>query len=162
MPDVHESITVQARPADVYALVADLPRMSEWSPECTGVTWTGRPRHAVPGARFIGHNRAGVARWHTQGRILVAEPGRELRFRIHFGPLQVAEWKYEFRAVDAEGVDGDDAASGCVVTESWTDYRPRLLRQVMNRLMGDRRDLNAQGIRTTLTRLKAAAEAIPA
>ncbi|MEP7191775.1 MAG: SRPBCC family protein, partial [Actinomycetota bacterium] len=39
MVDLRESLTVAA-PADlVYGLVADLPRMGEWSPECERVTW---------------------------------------------------------------------------------------------------------------------------
>src|SRR5688572_12451844 len=39
MPDHSESIEVAAAPATVYALITDLPRMGEWSPECTRVTW---------------------------------------------------------------------------------------------------------------------------
>ncbi|QNE21679.1 SRPBCC family protein [Kribbella qitaiheensis] len=34
-PDFEASITVEAPPDHLYALVSDLPRMGEWSPECT-------------------------------------------------------------------------------------------------------------------------------
>ena len=33
------SIEIQASPEAIYALVSDLPRMGEWSPECRGATW---------------------------------------------------------------------------------------------------------------------------
>jgi hypothetical protein len=43
MADLIESITVEASPSDPYTLVSNLPRMREWSPECTRVTWTSHP-----------------------------------------------------------------------------------------------------------------------
>jgi len=39
MPDLRETLHVAA-PADVvYDLIANLPRMGDWSPECERVTW---------------------------------------------------------------------------------------------------------------------------
>jgi uncharacterized protein YndB with AHSA1/START domain len=48
---------VTAGPEQVWDLVADVTRVSEWSQECIRAAWLadhGRPR---PGARFTGHNR---------------------------------------------------------------------------------------------------------
>jgi hypothetical protein len=42
MPDFTESITIEATPDRLYALVSDLPRIGDWSPECTRVTRGGR------------------------------------------------------------------------------------------------------------------------
>ncbi|MFC9692368.1 SRPBCC family protein [Kribbella sp. NPDC056951] len=148
MPDLTETITVAA-PADaLYTLVSDLPRMGEWSPECTGVAWNSSTPGPAVGARFVGRNRVGAARWMTQGKVIEADPGRRFTFKIFFGPLQVALWSYEFTPT----------AEGCVVAESWTDRRPAALRSAMNAIFGDRLKLNQRGIRITLDRLKAAAE----
>ncbi|WUJ68257.1 SRPBCC family protein [Kribbella soli] len=144
MPDLTESISVAATPASLYSLVSDLPRMGEWSPECTRVTWT------VAGERFIGHNRVGVVRWFTFGRVVAAEPGRRFAFSIHFGPIPISLWDYSFTPT----------ASGCEVTESWTDHRPRVLRAVFRPVFGNRTPRNADGIHTTLVRLKSTAESV--
>jgi uncharacterized protein YndB with AHSA1/START domain len=152
MPDFEAAITIEASPEQVYALVSDLPRMGEWSPECTRVTWVGSASGdagtAYAGARFIGHNRAGAIRWFTQGVVVDADPGRRFSFRIHFGPVQVAFWNYEFAAT----------ADGCQVTESWTDHRPTLLHRPSALIFGNRRDRNVAGIQHTLQALKVAAE----
>ena len=74
MADLTDSIDIAAEPEAVYALISDLPRMGSWSPECTGVSWRGDLRGAVPGARFIGHNRSGWVRWSTFGEVVAAEP----------------------------------------------------------------------------------------
>ncbi|MFK4086413.1 SRPBCC family protein [Kribbella sp. NPDC020789] len=148
MPDLTETITVAAPAATLYDLVSDLPRMGEWSPECTGVTWnSGTPGPAV-GARFVGRNRVGSARWMTQGRVLAADPGREFTFEIFFGPVQVALWSYEFTPT----------ADGCEVAESWTDRRPLLVKLPSQAAFGRRSDINRRNMRITLDRLKAAAE----
>jgi hypothetical protein len=162
MPDLTESITVHSSADALYRLVSDLPRMSEWSPECTHVTWSssgpaagpaaGSPAGSVdgpvPGARFVGHNRVGVVRWFTFGKVVTAEPGRRFTFDITFGPIPISRWDYEFAPT----------ATGCEVTESWTDHRPTVLKLLFRPVFGNRAPRNVHGIHTTLTRLKSAAE----
>jgi uncharacterized protein YndB with AHSA1/START domain len=148
MPDFAESITIDAPPEQLFALVSDLPRMGEWSPECTRVTWLSGTTTAVPGARFIGHNRAGAVRWFTQGEIVDADPGRRFSFRIHFGPVPIAFWTYEFTATP----------TGCQVTESWTDHRPAAFRRAFSWIFGNRNTRNRTGIHHTLKSLKSTAE----
>ena len=198
MADLTESIAVEASPADLYALVSDLSRMGEWSPECTHVTWSshppaptgdtsvppgaatgpaGRPgagagpsttpgavagssttpgagagpsaaRWPTVGARFVGHNRIGAVRWLTFGRVVDADPGRRFAFSIHFGPIPISLWAYDFTPT----------ATGCVVAESWTDQRPATLRLLFRPVFGNRTPRNAHGIHSTLTRLKSTAE----
>lgn len=149
MPDFRESIVIDAPPDRVFALVSDLPRMGEWSPECTRVTWTAGTTTAAVGARFIGHNRAGAIRWLTQGEVIEASPGERFTFRIHFGPIPIALWTYTLTPT----------GGSCEVAESWTDQRPMTVRPVFRWIFGDRNKRNQHGIRTTLARLKAAAEA---
>jgi hypothetical protein len=142
---------VSAPAERVYSLVADLPRMGEWSPETARVTWLDGATQAVPGARFAGHNRIGVRRWSTKGVVVSAAPGRELTFDISslFG-LPVARWSYQIEP------DGD----GCRVTEWTEERRGRLIlwAGILATGVRDRAEHNKENIRKTLERLKAAAE----
>jgi uncharacterized protein YndB with AHSA1/START domain len=146
MPDLTETISVQASAETVYALVSDLPRMREWSPECTRVTWSASAQGV--GARFIGHNRVGVVRWFTFGRVVAADAGRRFAFTIHFGPIPISLWEYDFTPT----------SGGCEVTESWTDHRPSGLKLLFRPIFGNRTPRNVHGIHTTLGRLKSTAE----
>ncbi len=152
MPDIRESVVVAA-PADaVYALVADLPRMGEWSPECEQVTWRGGATAAAKGARFLGLNKMGSIRWMTQGEVVTAERGRHLAFEIHVGPLKIARWEYFI-------VPDDDDPSSCTVVEEWTDRRPDWYAVPADKVFGSRATTNLRGMKTTLANLKRAAEA---
>ncbi|HEX3334635.1 MAG TPA: SRPBCC family protein, partial [Acidimicrobiales bacterium] len=71
------SVMVQAPAERIYALVADLSRMGEWSPECQQVEWLEGSIGPAVGARFIGHNRGGpggLLKWSRRGRVLTADP----------------------------------------------------------------------------------------
>jgi hypothetical protein len=185
MPDLSESIRVSAPALSVYDLVSDLPRMGEWSPECTRVTWSSRTPGPAVGARFVGYNRVGAVRWFTQGRVVDAVPGQVFSFLIHFGPIPVSLWSYSFKTggpgsgsssssssgsgsgsgsssgsgSGSGSSSGSGSGSGCEVTESWTDHRPAVFRLLFRPLFGDRTPRNVHGIHTTLQRLKSAAEA---
>lgn len=150
MTDLSESVQIQASAAAVYDLVADLTRMGEWSPENRGARWLGGACGATVGARFLGHNRAGLLHWSTFGRVTVADPGREFAFEVTLGPIPVALWQYQFSNV---------AGGGCAVVESWTDHRPAAVRPVFDALFRAKRaDLNARGMTRTLANLKRTAE----
>jgi len=152
MADVRESLAVVARADAVYDLVADLPRMGEWSPECERVTWRGGATSAVTGAQFLGYNRAGVVRWMTQGEVVTAEPGRHLAFEISVGPMQIARWEYFIVPDDAD-------PSTCIVVEEWTDRRAGWYRAIADKAFGSRAMTNQRGMVKTLANLKCAAEA---
>ena len=152
MADVRESLAVAATADTVYDLVADLPRMGEWSPECERVTWRGGATCAERGAQFLGHNRAGSIRWMTQGEVVTAERGRHLAFEIRFGPLKVARWEYFIVPDDAD-------PTSCTVVEEWTDRRPPWYATPADKAFGSRAKTNHRGMETTLANLKRAAEA---
>ena len=151
MADVRESLAVVAPAETVYDLVADLPRMGEWSPECERVIWRGGATSAAHGAQFLGFNRAGWVRWVTQGEVVTAEPGRHLAFEISFGPMKIARWEYFIVPDDAD-------PSTCVVVEEWTDRRPVWYRDLADRAFGPRARTNELGMVKTLANLKRAAE----
>jgi carbon monoxide dehydrogenase subunit G len=56
-------VHVNAPPETVWAILANLDRMGEWSPECDRVEWLdGAESPARVGARFKGWNRYGRMR----------------------------------------------------------------------------------------------------
>jgi hypothetical protein len=75
------SVTVAAAPGDIWDMVSDVTRMGEWSPECTGCRWIGKHRTAEVGARFVGFNKRGWARWATTNEVVEAERGEAFAFR---------------------------------------------------------------------------------
>ncbi|MFB6392745.1 SRPBCC family protein [Polymorphospora lycopeni] len=144
--ELAERITVAAPTETVYAAVADLRRMTRWSPECFAIWVTarngGRPR------RFVGWNRRGPFLWFTTGRVVVAEPGREFAFDVTAFGQPVARWGYRFTPADG----------GTEVTEYWHDRRNRaamvLGRIFTGKVAKVRPAANREGMRQTLTRLK--------
>jgi uncharacterized membrane protein len=65
-----QSVDVDA-PADrIYDLVADLPRMGQWSNECGSVEWTNGATGAAPDASFAATTTRvrGFIKWSLQGR----------------------------------------------------------------------------------------------
>jgi hypothetical protein len=148
---VEVSLDIDAPAEDIYALVADLPRMGEWSPQTTRVVWRGGSSGPVLGAKFRGDNKHGLVRWSTFGTVTVAEPGREFGFEVGFGGLPVARWGYRFEP---------RPGGGCRVTEYTEDRRGVLLKAFGSATgMGDREGMNRTNMQVTLERLKVAAEA---
>ena len=74
------AITIDAPPAQVWALVADLERMSAWSPQVVKTVALGKPVRL--GTRFVNLNRQGGKRWPTTAKVVRYEPEREIAFRI--------------------------------------------------------------------------------
>jgi Polyketide cyclase / dehydrase and lipid transport len=145
------TLAIAAPAQKVWALVADLPRMGEWSPENAGGTWVKGATGPALGAVFKGTNRNGLRRWSTTVTVVACEPGKAFEFAVTSGPLAVASWRYDFEKTDA----------GCRVTESWVDQRTRWFATVA-RLMGDHSAEHAQREMTaTLARLAAVAEERP-
>ncbi|MFC0107707.1 SRPBCC family protein [Kibdelosporangium aridum] len=114
--ELQASIPVSATAEQIYAVVSDLPRSGEWSPECQGGEWISGTPGAV-GAVFRGENLraesvvawAPLVRgtWHTEARVIAAEPGRTFRWMMlsHAGADQESIWGF-----DIEPADG-----GCVL-----------------------------------------------
>ncbi|HEX7166251.1 MAG TPA: SRPBCC family protein, partial [Acidimicrobiales bacterium] len=65
MSDVQVSTTIGAPPDAVHAIVSDVTRMGEWSPECVRCEWKDAAR-----TRFKGYNRRGIRRWSTSSVVV--------------------------------------------------------------------------------------------
>jgi uncharacterized protein YndB with AHSA1/START domain len=147
-----EQITVSAPPDAVYAAISDVRRIARWSPECFAV-WVWRRRGSQP-ARFIGWNRRGAYVWFTSCRVVTADPGREFTFDVSTFGQPVARWGY--RLTPTEG--------GTLVTEYWQDHRNRVANTLGRVFTGSaakrRPEVNREGMRQTLNRLKGELESL--
>ena len=148
----HDScdIVIDGTPEQIYDLVAELPRMGEWSPECQSVEWLDGATGPAVGAKFVGHNRGGprgLFKWSRHGRVLVADPGREFVFVTEEGGRESTEWHYRF-----EPVDGGTRVSEAYEVK-WIPAWARIVDVPTNR----HRELR-EAMRHTLGQLKAAAE----
>ena len=142
-----------AAPCDkVYAMVTDLERMGEWSPENKGGAWKGGATAAAPGAVFKGRNQNGKKKWSGVVRVVDVTPPSRFAFTTVVGPMQIGTWSYDI----------EPTATGCKVTESWVDRRnPVFALPILGKAVtgvADRATHNKAAIETTLANLKKAAE----
>jgi uncharacterized protein YndB with AHSA1/START domain len=144
---------ISASAETLWAMVSDVTRMGEWSPENEGGAWLGDATAAQSGARFRAKNRVGKKSWSTVAAVVDAEPGRRFSFRVSAGPVKVADWSYTF----------EPTPNGCRVTEAWTDLRPGWFKPIarLGTGVGDRAAHNRTGMDQTLERLAAAAASGP-
>lgn len=152
MPDISVTRSIAASPEAVFALVSDVTRMGEWSPEATGGQWVKGATGPAVGARFQGTNARGEKEWSTTCTVTACEPGRAFGFNVRGGPLKVAQWDFTF----------EDAGDGTTkATETWNDERGVLLKSWLGaKLTGvtDRENHNRSTMEQTLQGLANAAE----
>ena len=145
-----EHVVVNVDREHLYSMVADLPRMGEWSPECQRVEWEGGATGPAEGARFVGHNRTGprgMIRWSRRGTVLTADAGREFAFATEEGGYEGTVWRYRFEPVEG----------GTRVTESYDVKRIPVWARIVDVPTNRHREL-MEGMRHTLARLKTVAE----
>lgn len=152
MSGISDSLSenIAAPPDLVWRLVADVPRMTEWSNQVERCDWVDGSTGPAVGARFKGDNRRGRMKWSRVCVVTESEPGRIFAFATTTpaGEHQT-RWRYEFAAADG----------GTVVTESFEALRPPLLVRVLEKLAGTRTKAERrENLRNTLARLKQAAE----
>lgn len=100
-------------PERVWALVSDVTRTGQWSPENTGGRWVDGATGPAPGAQFVGTNRNGIFRWWTSCRVTECVPGQRFAFDVSAARLPVARWDWSMCP----------AGAGTEVTLTWTDRR---------------------------------------
>lgn len=144
-------IHIEAPPERVWSLIADVTRMGEWSPICRRCEWIDGATGPAVGARFVGHNRQGPARWSRECVVTACEPGREFAFSTVQGGRPQTNWRYRL----------EPSGTGTEIVESFEGiWEPRWVRAAKG-LPGVRarseRDTR-RGMEATLARIKAAAE----
>ncbi len=147
------SVTVHmaAPPEKVWELVSDITNTGRFSPETFEAEWLDDATGPAVGARFRGHvrrNGRGPVYW-TTCTVVACEPGREFAFAVGKPDKAINTWRYRF----------EPSGDGTDVTESFhlaNNLGTRLYWKVAGRARGR---TNENGMRTTLERIKAVAEA---
>jgi hypothetical protein len=151
-PSASAHTEVNASPETVYALVSDLPGLSQVAVEFGRGAWLGSVREARVGARFRSHNRRSWRRWTTVSTVTSAEPGKRFAFDVTVADgIPISRWQYDI----------EPTGDGCRVTEQTWDRRPAWFRPLTNFVTGvqDRGEVNRRNMESTLRQLKAAVEA---
>ncbi|MCW2496297.1 SRPBCC family protein [Jatrophihabitans sp.] len=147
---------IEATPEALYAIVSDVTRTPEMSPEVVKCTWIKPATGPAVGARFKAINNVGHGpSWPNKPVVVTADPGREFAFaRTELGAGTV-EWRYRFVA---EG-------TGTRVYESYLVTKQLKLLgwfiiDTLYRLKDRQTDLR-RGMTQTLERLAQLAENVP-
>ena len=143
------SIEINRDPATVFAAIADVTRMGEWSPECTSGRWVADATGPAVGAKFEGDNRlaiAGIAlkKWTTTSVVTACVPGELFEFVAE----EYTTWRYEF----------EPAGTGTTVTESYEYATQSGGQKFMYDTVMRRPASMVTGMKKTLERIKRAIE----
>jgi uncharacterized protein YndB with AHSA1/START domain len=146
------TLHIDAPPEVVWALVSDITRMGEYSPEVVGAEWLGDSTGPAVGARYRGHvkrNENWPFLYWTTCEITGCVPGELFEFVVVMRERPVNTWRYEFLPTDDGGTD---------VTESF-DLGDNIFTKIWRPIGGVLRERrNERDMLRTLQRVKAAAE----
>ncbi|HEY3530493.1 MAG TPA: SRPBCC family protein [Nocardioides sp.] len=141
---------IEAPPERVWALVSDVTRIGEFSPETFEAAWTRGSTGPEEGASFKGHvrrNGVGPTYW-SPCQVTRCVPNEVFEFAVGTDDITLNNWGYRLEA------DG----TGTKVTEYFR-IEPRLLMRLYWTVLGPLRGrTNERGMRTTLERMKAVLE----
>jgi uncharacterized protein YndB with AHSA1/START domain len=141
------TVHVDAPPEKVYAMISDVTRMGEWSPETYKCEWVEGATGPAVGARFKGSNKRGILRWSTKPTVKVADPGKEFTFETGNAGKEDTRWTYRFAPKDG----------GTELTESFEALRYIFFFKIVSPPKMRKRQLQ-ENIEQTVQRIKQAAE----
>ncbi|MCL2540926.1 MAG: SRPBCC family protein [Nocardioidaceae bacterium] len=145
------SVHMRASVDDVWALVSDVTRIGEFSPETFEGEWTHGATGPAVGARFRGHvkrNGVGPTYW-TPCTVTRCVPGEVFEFAVGLSAESaINTWGYRLQAEN----EGTRVTEYFRLTPAWYLRGYWLL---LGRLRGR---TNERGMRTTLERMKAVVE----
>jgi uncharacterized protein YndB with AHSA1/START domain len=142
------SVEISAGPDEVWAVVSDVARMPEFSPELRRLYVVGSKEPRV-GMNLVGINRRGLVAWPTTSKVVRFEPGRAVAWKTRESG---ATWTYEL-----EPTGSGTRVTGRRDLPKFT-VGTTLLAPVIGGAEGHDQEL-ADGIRATLERIKATVEA---
>lgn len=144
------TVTMQATPEKIWALITDVTRVGEFSPETLEGRWVGGASGPALDAKLQGHvkrNGRGPMYW-TTCRVVTCEPNREFAFAVEARGKAANTWRYRLEPTGA----------GTAVTESYA-LSPILALRIYWMLLGRlRAKTNREGMRTTLERIRKVVE----
>ena len=144
------SIVINRPAAEVFAVVTDVTRMGEWSPECTSGRWVAPATGPAMGATFEGDNVASLGpitlkRWTTTSEIVDLVPDRVFEFLAE----DITTWRYEL-------VEHDGATT---LTESFSHAPFTGMQGFVSSTLIRRPQALRKGLHQTLAKMKQAIEA---
>ncbi|WP_297594654.1 SRPBCC family protein [Mycobacterium sp.] len=81
------STEVRASAERVYAVISDVTRIPDWSPETVRAEW-------LSSERFQAWNRRGLGRWRTVANVVDAAPGQRFSFVVQAMGGDWTQWTY--------------------------------------------------------------------
>lgn len=149
--DVTVSREIDAPAAEVWAVLTDITRMGELSPETVETSWNEGFSEMALGARWTGRNVNGDNQWSTEAEITEFVDGQRFVFDCDWSGYVFATWGYEVIPTE----------TGCTVTEFTTDHRSDDVKAGSVKISGivDRDARNAETMAATLNRLAEICEA---
>ena len=149
-PDLVDSVHIAAPPERVWALVSDVRRMPDWSPQVDSSRLRDGFDHVALGTQFTNRNSYGDLVWTTHGEVVRFETGREVAFRIE------ENWViWSFTLAPEHG------GTRLVQRREAPDGISELSLELTNGFMGGVEAFTAsmcEGMRLTLERIRAEAE----
>lgn len=144
------SLHMDAPPEEVWALVSDVTRIGEFSPETFEARWTRGSTGPEVGASFKGHvkrNGVGPTYW-SPCQVTKCVPNEVFEFAVGMDDMPLNNWGYRLHAENG----------GTRVTEYFR-LEPKLPLRLYWMVLGQLRGrTNERGMRTTLERMKAVVE----
>ena len=143
------SVHIALPPAEVFAAVADVTRMGDWSPENTGGRWVDGATGPAEGASFEGDNIAKLGpltlkQWTTTSVVTECRAGEVFEFVT----ADYTTWRFETKASDG----------GTQLTESFSYPGYSGKDRILYAMVGRGRAIQ-KGVEKTVGRIKAVLEA---
>ncbi|MEX0429600.1 SRPBCC family protein [Nocardioides sp. DS6] len=143
------TVTIAAPPAQVWAMVTDVARMSSWSPQVVKTVVLGGPVRL--GTRFVNINHQGWKHWPTNAKVVRFTPHSDFAFRI---VENHTVWSFQLEAT----ADGGTAVTHRRETPNGISLLSRSLTKLAFGGQEAFAEEMVEGMRQTLARLKADAE----
>lgn len=81
------SVELRSSAEEIYAVISDVTRIPEWSPETSRAQWLGPDR-------FRAWNRRRLGRWRTDANVVDAVPGQRFSFVVQVLGGDWTQWTY--------------------------------------------------------------------
>jgi hypothetical protein len=150
-PLLEHSIEIAAAPADVWAMVSDLRRMAEWSPQVESTRLRHGAEQIALGVEFTNLNSNNGLRWTTHGTVIRLDIESEIAFRIH------ENWVVWSLGVEPTALGGTKLTQRRETPDGISDYSLRLADEYLGGQQAFTEAMRA-GMRQTLRAIKTAAE----
>ncbi|MFW0785821.1 SRPBCC family protein [Gordonia sp. CPCC 206044] len=143
---ISASISVRAHPDEIYAIVADITRTPQWSPETVRAEW-------LTATRFQAWNRRRLGRWRTAAEVVEVHPGRSFSYVVEAMGGEWTRWTYTIEPLSEDETRLTETCRMCVDLAI-----PVVLFERLALFVWDRRTDLQENLDASVRRIKAIAE----